>query len=136
MIKHVRGRFCQNFQCGIHSTPEVRRQDFDLNIGIKLSGLLDTVDEMLGATIAQVIPVDRGNNHVAQTHPADCFRQVRGFPVIERIRAPVPHITKRASPGTDIAHNHKSSGALGKAFPQIWAGCLFADGKKIIFPQD
>ena len=46
------------------------------------------------------------------------------------------NIAKRASPGTDLAHNHHCRVALRPAFAYVGASRLFADCHQTIFAHD
>ena len=54
MIENIRQGLGQNLQCDIHTTAEIRDQDFDLNLWTQAAGRFDAIDKMLGAAIAQV----------------------------------------------------------------------------------
>ena len=46
------------------------------------------------------------------------------------------HVTKRATSGAFVTHDHKGCCALTKAFADVRARGLFANGVKIVFTQN
>ena len=92
-------------------------------------------DEMARATVAQIVAIHRGDDHVAQAHRLDGTREVRRFGGIERVRATVADIAERATPRADVAHDHECRCTFGETLAKIRAGRLFADRIQAVFTQ-
>ena len=90
---------------------------------------------MLGAAIAQVVAIHRGDHHVAQFHVMDGLRQVRRFLLVQRRRPAVTDIAKRAAPRAHVAHDHECRGAVAKTFGEIGATGFLAYGVQVLIAQ-
>jgi hypothetical protein len=97
--------------------------------------LLYAFDKMRGTAITQIVAIHRSNHDVAQAHGVNSPGEIGRFGRIERIGPAVPDIAKRATPGTDISHDHEGGGTFRKAFAQVGAGGFLADRVQAVLPQ-
>ena len=63
-------------------------------------------------------------------------RMGRRFIGIERIRAAMTDIAKRATTGALVAHDHKGRGTFAEAFADIRARRFFANGNELVSTKD
>ena len=91
---------------------------------------------MLRAAVAQIVPVHRGNHHIAQAHGGNGFGEVFRFVFVQLVGTTVSHVAERAAAGADVAHNHKGGGTVAETFADIGAACFFAYGVHFLRAQD
>ena len=135
MVKHIRRGLFENFQCHVHATTEIRHQRLNLYRRNTLTGLTDAIGKMLGATITQIVTVHRSDHHIAKSHIGNRFGQLTRLFRCQCVGATMGHITKWATTGTDIAHDHESRCAMTKTFTQIGATGLFTDRRQLVLAQ-
>ena len=90
---------------------------------------------MLGAAIAQIITVNRGDDHVLQAQVGNGHRKVLRLVQVQRLGTAMPHVAERAAPGADVAHDHEGGGAAREALAQVRAGGFFADAVQLVLAQ-
>tara|TARA_B100000470_G_scaffold177931_1_gene142412 strand:- start:1 stop:339 length:339 start_codon:yes stop_codon:yes gene_type:complete len=90
---------------------------------------------MAGTTISQVIPIHRCDDYMVKSHQLNSTCKVGWFILIKRTGPTVRDITKRATPGANVSHDHKRGSAIAKAFPKIWAAGFFAYGVEVVVAQ-
>lgn len=90
---------------------------------------------MLGAAVAQIVAVHRGDHHVLQPQVGDGDGQVGRLVDVQRLRPAMTDVAERAASGADIAHDHEGRGAAGEALAQVRAGRLFADAVQLVLAQ-
>ena len=100
-----------------------------------LTGQANAVGKMLGATITQIITVDRGDHHILQAHISNRGRQVDWLFGIQRIRTAVANVTERAATCTDVAHDHKGCGTAAETLSQIRTTGFLANGMQLMLTQ-
>jgi hypothetical protein len=61
---------------------------------------------------------------------------MQGLIGIQGIWAAMAHITKRTPSGAFVAHDHERGGAIAKALANVGTRGFFANGHKLIAPQD
>jgi hypothetical protein len=84
-----------------------------------------------GATVFQIIAVDRGYDYILQLHLFDGFGQLARLIWGEGVRLAMTHIAKRTASGTDFTHNHEGGRTVGKTLPYIRAAGFLAYGGKL-----
>jgi hypothetical protein len=77
VVHHVGRRGLQDFERAVVAAAEVGHQDFDLRHRREFADVLDAVDEMPAAAVAQVVAVDAGDHHVLQLQRGDGLGQVQ-----------------------------------------------------------
>jgi hypothetical protein len=102
--------------------------------GLKVPGLGNTVSEMLGAAILEVVPIYRSNHHITEPHFLDRYSQFPGLASIKLTRLSVGDIAERAATGADVTHDHKSRRAVTEAFTKIWTGSFLTHRGQLVLP--
>src|SRR6056300_1744118 len=97
MVEYIRWRLDKDIQSPVHAATKVRYQHLDPDTRAVFADGLDTLREMSGAAITQVITVDRGNDYIAESHGADGAPQVFRFIRVQRVGATVCHVAERAA---------------------------------------
>ncbi len=115
---------------------EVGDEDFDFGVRAGFADGFDAVGEVLGAAVAQVVAVNRGDDDVTQVHGFDGFCKVFRLVGVEHIRTAVSHVAERAAAGADVAHNHEGRRAFAEAFADVGAGGFLANGVHLLFAQN
>src|SRR5690606_41737264 len=64
VVEHIRRLGGGDVQGDIHAPPVVRHQGFQLHVGRQLADFAQAVGEVLGAAVAQVVAIHRGDHHV------------------------------------------------------------------------
>ena len=95
--------------------------------GAACADRLDDGGEMCGPAIRQVVAVDRGDHHVAQTEPGDGVGDAGGFVGLQRAGLAGAHVAEAAGAGAGVAHDHHGGVALRPALADIRAGGLLAN---------
>jgi hypothetical protein len=90
---------------------------------------------MTGTTISQVIPIHRCDDYMVKSHQLNSTCKAGGFICVKRIGSAVSDITKRATPGADVPHDHKRGSTIAKAFPKVRATGFFANGVEVVVAQ-
>ena len=90
---------------------------------------------MSGAAVAQVVPVDAGNDDVSQLHCGNRAREIRRLVGIGRLRPAVRHSAERAAARAQVAKDHEGRGALAETFAYVRAGGFLADGMQVVVAQ-
>ena len=91
---------------------------------------------MPAATVAQVVAVNTGDDHVFEFERRDGFGQVQWLIRIQWVWPAVAHVAKRAAAGALVAHDHEGRGALAKAFANVRATGFFTHGVELVLAQD
>ena len=99
VVHHVRQAVGEDRQRLVQAAAEVRHQHFDAGVRRQRAGVLDALDKVAGAAVAQVVAVDRGDHHVAQAQLGD--GRATGWPARRR----------RADPGGRGRRRRTGSGA-------------------------
>ena len=136
VVHDVRRGRIEDRERALHPAPKIGNQHFDSRVRTCFPDRPDAVNKVLGAPIAQVVAVDRGDHHIGQAERGDGASEVRGLLRIERIGPAMADIAERAAPGAFVAHDHERRGAFSKAFTDIWATGLFTDRVEPVFAQD
>ena len=136
VIHHIRRRRLENFQSPLHPAAKVGYQHLDPGFRAQFARLADAIDEMGGAAVSQIVPVDRGDDHVVQTKRCNRARKVRRLVPVERIGTAMTDVAERTATRALVAHDHEGRGALAEALADVRAGCFFADGMQLVLPQD
>ncbi|ENN87038.1 hypothetical protein RHSP_12697 [Rhizobium freirei PRF 81] len=115
---------------------EVRRQDLDR--GCRRSGTdrPDHLLKVLGATVFQIITVDRGDDDVAEAHLLDGLGDIFRLRHIERVRLARRDVAEGASTRTDLAHDHEGGVLLVPALADVRAASLFANRDELVLLHD
>ena len=135
VVEDVGRGLVEDVQGDIHAAAEVGHQHFDAGLGAGCAGGLDALDEVLGAAVTQVVPVDAGDHHVVEAHRGDGLGEVGRFVGVEGLGAAVAHVAERAAAGADVAHDHEGGRALAEAFVDVGAGGFFAHGVELVLAQ-
>ncbi len=135
MVEHVRRLVGGDLQGDVHATAIVGHQGFQLDPRRQLADLAQAVGEVLGAAVAQIVAVHRGDHHVLQPQVGDGDGQVGRLVDVQRLRPAMTDVAERAASGADIAHDHEGRGAAGEALAQVRAGRLFADAVQLVLAQ-
>ncbi len=98
--------------------------------------MADAIDKVLRPTVAQVVAVNAGNNDVFQLQCRNRFGQIHRLVDIQRVRATMPDIAKRAAPRAFVTHDHEGGCAFAKTLANIGATGFFADGVELVVAQD
>ena len=136
VVHHIGRGFGQNFEGDVHAAAKIGHEDFDFGVGAALADGGDAVGKMLGAAVAQIVAVYRGDNDVAQIHGGHAGGEMLRLFGIERVGAAVADVAEGAAAGADVAHNHEGGGAAAEAFADIGAAGLFAHGVHFLIAQD
>src|SRR5690606_8117028 len=96
----------------------------------------DALHIVAGATVAQVVTVHAGDHHVAQPQLLDGAGQVVRLVRIQRIRAAMADVAKRATPRALVAHDHEGGRALAEAFADVRARRFLAHRHQLVAAQD
>ncbi len=136
MVHHIGWRRFQDFQRAVHASAKVGGQDFDAGIRRQGAHAADAIGEMGGATVAQVVAVDRCDHHIAELERTDGFCEVLRFVRIERIGTAMADIAERTATRALVAHDHESRSALAKAFADVRAAGFLAHGDELVGAQD
>src|SRR5690606_22461630 len=120
---------------GLQRAGAVGRRRLDAGLGRGGAGLADAVDEVLGAAVAQVVAVHRGDHHVIEAHRGDGLGEVLRLVGVERLGATVADVAEGAAPGADVAHDHEGGRALTEAFVDVRAGGFLAHGVQLVLAQ-
>jgi hypothetical protein len=91
--------------------------------------------EMSRTSIAKVVTIDRGDDHVTQAHVANGPGQAFRLRRIRRLGPTVRHVAEGTSARADFTQNHERCRALGKALMDIRTGGFLADGHQPIGAQ-
>ena len=118
--------------CALGAAAEVGRQDLDARGRRELARAPDALDEVRGATVAQVVSIDRGDHHVAESHQFDRVGQVSRFVGVKRLRTTVCHIAEWATTGAQVTHDHERRRAVGETFAEIRARSFLANGMQAL----
>ena len=136
MVKHVRRFGSQHIEGDIHTPAKIRHQYFNADVRHQRAGFANTASEMLRPAIFQVIAVNRSDDHIFECHLRDGFCQLARLVIVQRIRAAVGNIAKRATARAYLAHDHKGSGTAAKALAQIRTLGLLAHRGQLVPSQD
>ncbi len=136
VVHHVRQAILEQVQGFFQAAAEVGHQHFDAGVRRQGARLLDALDEMAGAAIAQVIAVDGSDDDVVQAQLGDGFRQVGRLFLVQRVRAAMADVAERAAARALVAHDHEGGGALAKTFADIRAAGFLAHRHELVFAQD
>ena len=136
VVHHVGRIFRQNVQGDVEPAAEIGHEDFDFGVGAAFADGGDAIGKVLGAAVAQIVAVYRGDNDVAQIHGGHAGGEVLWFFGVERVGAAVADVAEGAAAGADVAHNHEGGGAAAEAFADIGAGGFFAHGVHFLIAQD
>ena len=136
VIENIGGGDGEGVEGFFHSPAKVRREDFDPNVGRFFANGANALGEVGGAAVAQVVAVHAGDDDIGQAQFGGDTRQIFGLGGVGRVGASVGDIAKRTAAGAQVAQNHKGCGSFAKAFADIGAGRLFADGVQFVPPQD
>ena len=114
---------------------EVGGQDLDRGRGRGFADRLDAAHELEGATVRQIIAVDRGDHDVPETELAERLGEMPGLVGVDRTRPPGLDVAEGAGPRAGIAKDHHRRVTLGPALPDVGAGRLLAHGMQALRPH-
>ena len=114
---------------------EVRQQDLEARSRGPRSQVADAVGEVAGPVIAQVVAVDGGNDHVAQSECGHRVRQLPRFRRVRRLGPAVGHVAEGAAAGAEVAEDHEGRGAVTEALAQVRALGLLAHRRQTLLAQ-
>ncbi|MNC05602.1 hypothetical protein D3C75_530910 [compost metagenome] len=135
VVEHIRRLMGGDRQGHVHASAIIRHQGFQLNAGRQLADLAQAIDKVLGAAVAQIVTVHRGDHHVLQAQLGDGHGQVHRLVGVQRLGPAMADIAERTATGADVAHDHEGRGATGEALAQVRAGRLFADAVQLVLAQ-
>ena len=127
MVHHIRQRMGKGRQSHLQTPTKIRYEDFDLGLWRLRARRANAIHKMLSPAIPQIIPIDTRNHDILQAHGSNRFSQIRRLLRIQRLWPTMSHVTERAAPSTDIAHDHEGCRALTKTFMNIRARGFFAN---------
>ena len=137
VVVHDIGRGClEDGQRPVESAAKVGHQHLDPGGRRLRPHLPDAVDEMLGATVAKVVAIDRGDDHIRQTQCGNRAGEIVGLFGIKRVGTAVADIAEGAAPRALVAHDHEGGRAVAEALADVGAGGFFADGVQAMLAQD
>ena len=136
MVHHVRRAGVEDVKRTIEAAAKIRRENFDLGFWRQRADGANAIDEMLRAAVAQIVAIDASNDHIFQAQCGDGFAEVARLVSVERFRAAVGHVAKRAAPRAQVPHDHECRRAFAEAFADVGARGFFADAMQIILAQN
>src|SRR5258706_1712645 len=136
VVHHVGRRGSEDFQRAIEASAEIRDQYFERGLRAQLAHRSDAVDEVLGAAVAQVVPVHAGDDHIAERELRNGLGEVPRLLGIRGERPAVRHVAERAASRADVAEDHEGRRALAEALGDVRAGGFLAHGVQLLPAQD
>ena len=115
---------------------EVGRQDLDRRRRVLAADGADGLGDVLGAAVAEVVAVDRGDDDVVEAELLDGDGDARRLEHVEGVGAAGGDVAEGAAAGADLAHDHHRGVALGPALADVGAARLLADGDEAVLPHD
>src|SRR3954452_13185466 len=91
---------------------------------------------MPGASVLQIITIERSDYQMVQGEPRDRLCDMPWLIGIERARQPGLHVAERAGARARIAHDHEGRVLLVPALADIGAAGLLAHGVQAVFLDD
>ena len=91
---------------------------------------------MLCAAVAQVVAVHAGDHHVTELERGNCLGQIFRLVDIQRVRAAVADIAKRATARALVTHDHEGRRAFAKALTDVRATGFFAHRIEFVLAKD
>jgi hypothetical protein len=91
---------------------------------------------MVRTAVFQIIPVDRGHDHMLQAQLRHCMGDPARLEGVQCLRLAGGHVAEGTAPRADLAHDHHGGVTLAPAFADIGAARLFADRDKLLRPDD
>ena len=135
VVHHIGRRGLQDVQRAVVAAPEIGHQHLDLGAGRQLAHLADALRKVAGATVAQVVAVHAGDDHVFQLQLGNRLGQVDRLVRIQRVWPAMAHVAKRATAGALVAHDHEGGRAFAEALADVGATGFFADRHQLVGPQ-
>ena len=136
VVEHIRWRLTQPFERYFNAAAKIWNQYFYAGFRRPLPNRHNAFTKMCGAAITQIVTVDRSYNHILESHGFDGASKVGGLLCIERVWPTVCHVAERTTTCADVAHDHKSRGALAEALGNIRTACFLADRVEPVLPQN
>ena len=136
VVHHVGRCGLEDFQCAVVAATEVGHQDFNLGAGRQLTDVLDALDEVAAAAVAQVVAVHTGDHDILQAQLGDGFGQVQRLVLVQRVGAAVAHVAERAAAGALVTHDHEGGCALAEAFTDVGATGFLTHRVQLVLAQD
>src|SRR5580704_2170780 len=122
----------QDYTERIPVAAKIGDQDFDFAARDPAADLFDGSREDVGAAIFLVVAVDRGHYRVSQAHSRHGFRDAIGFFLVWRAhRFARRDSAEPACPGTNVAQDHESGGAVLPALAHVWTAGALTDGVEV-----
>ncbi|MNS29386.1 hypothetical protein D3C72_613840 [compost metagenome] len=135
VVEHIRRLSGGDRQGHVHASAIVRHQGLQLHAGGQLADLAQAIDKVLGAAVAQIVAIHRGDHHVLQAQLGDGHGQVHRLVDVQRPGPAMADIAERTAPGADVAHDHEGRGATGKTLAEVRARGFFADTVQLVLAQ-
>src|SRR5713226_429989 len=111
---------------------EIRDEGLDQEVGPATFDLPDGLCEVRGAAIREVVPVDRGQDHVGEVHVRKGDRDLAWFVHVEdAVRVAGLHGAEVTPACARVAHKHDRGRPAAPAFPNVRAVGLLADGVEV-----
>src|SRR5690625_591376 len=136
VVHDIRWTLLKDIQRPLKPTPEIRDQHLDAGIGRLGAYFLNTFGKMLCPTVTQIIPVDGSDNGIAEIHPANGPCQISRLLLVQGIRTTMGDITKWATAGAFVPHDHEGRRPLAKTFTNIGTTRLLTDRKEVGIAQN
>src|SRR5215212_7302664 len=115
---------------------EVGRQYLDRRGRAARPDRCDALREMFGTSIRKIVPVDRGNDEMAQPKLEGRLCKMLRLMWIERPRHPRLDVAEGAGPGAGVAHDHEGRVLLVPALADIRTPGFLAHGNQTVFLDD
>ena len=109
---------------------EIRDKHFDGCGGIEGSDSFNSLAEMLGAAVGEIVSGNGGDDDVFEFKAASGFGDAGGFIGFESERASGGDGAEAAGAGATIAGNHEGCGALAPTLPMVGTLSTFANRVK------
>ncbi len=132
---HCFGVVVEDVGMGIHDDVhggvralKIGHKHFYFAAGNAMADGLDGHAEEVGTAIRAIVPIDAGDNGVAQAQSGASFGDAARLIHIDFEWRTLLHGAETAAAGADVAEDHEGGGAAIPAFTDVWAGGTFADG--------
>ena len=133
VVEEVRQGAGKDIQGLREASPEIRDQNLDFDPTGTLPKRVDDLDEMAGAAVGKIVPVDRSDDDVPKPHPGHGTGNMFGLEGIGRKGFSMVDVAKRAGSGAQVSENHERGGSLPETFSDIRTAGFLADGMQAGF---
>ena len=111
----------------LRATLEVGNEHLYRRMRIQLLDAADGKGPVTGTEVGQIVPVDGGDDGVAEAHQADAHRHVVWLRGVERMGTARQGVAEAAGAGADVATDHERGCAAAPAFALVGALAAGAD---------